>query len=127
MTSIVDLTSDPPKLHGGRCLGCGFVFFPFQTYGCEKCGSYGTSLQPFDLSGSGEVTASTVVHRHADPARTAPFRVARVTLDEGPSVRGLVVQGRDVANGDRVQLARVDDTADDERLAVQFAPIEVTP
>ena len=39
-----DAVPDRPALIGGRCV-CGHVFFPMQTYGCEKCGRYGDDLK----------------------------------------------------------------------------------
>lgn len=122
MTSIVDLDVDPPQLRGGHCRSCGFVFFPFQTYGCEQCGAYGESLVPQALQGHGTVSATTVVHRHASARRTAPFRVVQVALDSGPKVRGVAVEGSEPAVGDVVQLVRLPGEAEDELLAVRFTP-----
>jgi uncharacterized OB-fold protein len=75
-------------LLGGRC-GCGYVFFPMQQFGCERCGR-SNSLQPFALRGSGTLIASATVHFHADKRRTAPFVVGTIALDDGPVVRTLL-------------------------------------
>ncbi|MWA01600.1 hypothetical protein F8568_014690 [Actinomadura sp. LD22] len=120
MTSIVDLDAEPPRLRGGTCRVCGLVFFPFQTYGCEQCGAYGDALQPSPLKGHGTVRATTVVHRHADPRRPAPFSVVQVDLDEGPMVRGVVAEGVELEVGASAQLVKVADAGDDELLAVRF-------
>jgi len=37
--------SDDVVLHGGAC-ECGYVFFPMQTYGCEKCGGTASRFNP---------------------------------------------------------------------------------
>jgi uncharacterized protein len=78
-----------PVLLGGRC-ECGFVFFPMQTFGCERCGKFGDALQPFELKGRGTLRCASTVHVHADEKRTAPFVIGMVALDEGPVVRTLI-------------------------------------
>ncbi len=89
-----------PSLKGGRCQ-CGYVFFPLQSYGCEVCGRSGDALQPQALSGCGTLIASATVHIHAaartptgrtDVApHTAPFTIGSIKLDDGPTVRTLLV------------------------------------
>ncbi|MFF7476944.1 OB-fold domain-containing protein [Streptomyces sp. NPDC008092] len=125
MFPIIDFETDPPQLGGGICRECGFVFFPFQSYGCERCGAYGDSLQPVRLRGSGEVSATTTVHRHADPSRKAPFQVVQVELEQGPRVRALSVEGAEIEVGSPVELVRLSDVdvSEDPRLAVRFAPV----
>ncbi|MEN3351010.1 MAG: uncharacterized protein V7632_4645 [Bradyrhizobium sp.] len=78
-----------PRLKGGRCR-CGYVFFPMQTHGCERCGSHGDALTPCDLSTSGTLLAEATVHIHADKNRPAPFTIVKVALDDGPVVRSLL-------------------------------------
>lgn len=80
---------DRPALLGAAC-ACGYVFFPLQTYGCERCGS--RDIRPRVLSGSGRLLASARVHRHAGKTRQAPFTVVAVALDDGPIVRTLAVE-----------------------------------
>jgi uncharacterized OB-fold protein len=79
---------DRPALLGGVCAGCGYVFFPLQRYGCERCG--GVELEPRVLSGVGTLLASARVHLHAGKTREAPFTVGAVALDDGPVVRTLI-------------------------------------
>jgi uncharacterized OB-fold protein len=86
----------PVGLAGGRCV-CGYVFFPMQTYGCEKCGRFGDDLTPALLAGRGTLIASARVHFHAGKDRAAPFTVAAVKLAEGPVVRSLVAGDDTVA------------------------------
>ncbi len=107
-------------LLGGRC-ACGHVFFPMQTHGCEVCGRHGADLQSMTLSGHGTLLSSTVVPLHADKARTVPFAIGKVMLDDGPVVRTLLLDpAKEIAPGTRM-ISRVvsvgDSTAD-----LRFAP-----
>ena len=90
------------RLKGGRCR-CGYVFFPMQTYGCERCGSHGDALTPCELSAHGTLLAEATVHLHADKNRPAPFTIVKVALDDGPVIRTLLADGSaPVAPGQRV-------------------------
>jgi uncharacterized OB-fold protein len=82
-----DVRPDRPALLGGAC-ACGYVFFPFQQYGCEKCGSL--DLEPRALSGAGRLLAFARVHLHAGKGREAPFTIGSIRLDDGPIVRTLI-------------------------------------
>jgi uncharacterized OB-fold protein len=113
---------DHPALLGGAC-ACGYVFFPLQRYGCEKCGS--VQIEPRVLSGAGRLLASARVHLHAGEGREAPFTVASVRLDDGPIIRTLVVEhAGDLAVGQRMSttLAPVADAEGAPRLDLRFAP-----
>ena len=111
---------DHPALLGGAC-ACGYVFFPLQRYGCEKCG--GLELSPRALSGAGRLLASARVHLHAGKGREAPFTVGSIALDDGPIVRTLI-EGDETGPrpGDRMVtiLAPVDDAEDAPRLDLRF-------
>ncbi|MGY4154185.1 MULTISPECIES: Zn-ribbon domain-containing OB-fold protein [unclassified Bradyrhizobium] len=90
------------RLKGGRCR-CGYVFFPMQTYGCERCGSHGDALTPCELSTNGVLLAEATVHLHADKNRPAPFTIVKVALDDGPVIRTLLADdSAPVAQGQRV-------------------------
>jgi uncharacterized protein len=98
-----------PVLHGGRCR-CGYIFFPMQTYGCERCGSHGDALVPCQLSTSGTLLAEAVVHLHADKSRPTPFTIVKVALDDGPVVRSLLAEGdANISPG--------------QRMTAKFAPV----
>ncbi|WP_076867134.1 Zn-ribbon domain-containing OB-fold protein [Bradyrhizobium mercantei] len=101
-------TSAPerPSLKGGKCAHCGFVFFPMQGYGCEVCGRSGDCLQSLALRGSGSLIASARVHMHNPvPAAAmadvkpleAPFTVGTIKLDDGPTIRTLLVDAKERA------------------------------
>jgi uncharacterized protein len=102
-----------PVLQGGRC-SCGYVFFPMQTYGCERCGSHGNALTPQPLSPRGTLLASAVVHLHADKDRLTPFTIVKVALDDGPVVRTLLADDcGEVAPGQRLEAKLVPLRRDD--------------
>src|ERR1700731_482933 len=83
-----DADPEDPALLGGAC-SCGYVFFPMQAYGCERCGR--AQLSPRALSGRGKLLASARVHMHAGKHRQAPFTVGGIALGGGPIVRPLIV------------------------------------
>lgn len=100
----------PPRLKGGACRRCGYVFHPQQSHGCERCGSTGDALQPQLLEGTGELVASVRVLIHADAERAPPFVVVSVKLDAGPVVRTLLAQDstQNLAVGTRMQACLVE-------------------
>jgi len=77
-------------LKGGAC-ACGYVFFPFQAFGCERCGRSGNDVQPSTLSSHGVLIARVEVHVHQG-LRTAPFVIGAIQLDAGPVVRTLLLE-----------------------------------
>ncbi|WP_442868376.1 Zn-ribbon domain-containing OB-fold protein [Bradyrhizobium sp. CCBAU 11445] len=104
--AVVGTMSAPlhPSLKGGRCMACGFVFFPPQRYGCEVCGRSGDCLQSIALSGSGTLIASATVHMHSPGARPtkhgvkpleAPFTIGTIKLDDGPTIRTIIVDANE--------------------------------
>jgi uncharacterized OB-fold protein len=109
-----------PALLGGEC-DCGYVFFPFQSYGCERCGR--TNLRKRALTGRGKLLASARVHLHASKTREAPFTVGAITLDDGPIVRTLLVDDdKPFRPGDTVvtMLAAARDADGNEKLDLRF-------
>jgi len=89
-------SSEQPALLGGKCRACGYVFFPMQTYGCERCGS--EALEPSALAGRGKLVASVEVFMPAGPHRPAPFTVGSIITDDGAVVRAIL----DVPAGTRL-------------------------
>ena len=114
---------DQPALLGGVCASCGYVFFPLQRYGCERCG--GLDLKPKALSGAGMLLASARVHLHPGKGREAPFTVGAIALDDGPIVRTLIeASDADPRPGARMVsvLAAVADLDGAPRLDLRFTP-----
>jgi uncharacterized OB-fold protein len=78
-----------PVLLGGQCR-CGYIFFPMQTFGCERCGKNGDALQPKALRARGNLVTASIVHLHADKNRSTPFAIGTVALEEGPVIRAVL-------------------------------------
>jgi uncharacterized OB-fold protein len=116
-----------PVLLGGRC-ACGHIFFPMQTFGCERCGKFGEALQPMPLRGHGRLHAAATVHVHADEKRPTPFTVGTIALDDGPIIRTLLLDAPpdDAAPGTEVEAVFVEvDTADGSKaLDLRFRPVK---
>lgn len=114
--------ADGPILLGGRC-ACGYFFFPFQHYGCERCGKSGAHLQPINLRAKGNLIASALVHMHGDKRRHAPFVVGTIALEGGPVIRTLLSsapqQRQSLMVGEFVLVTADDGT---ERLDLRFKP-----
>jgi uncharacterized OB-fold protein len=96
-----------PKLNGGRCKSCGYVFFPPQNYGCESCGALPDQLEPTALAGLGTLQSFATVHLHQDRSgkgTPAPFTVGLIVLDDGPAVRAILTAPTDegLRIGDRM-------------------------
>ena len=80
-----------PRLSGGRCKKCGYIFFPPQSYGCESCGA--TELEAASLAGAGKLHSFATVHVHQDRSGKglqAPFTVGVIVLDDGPAIRSIL-------------------------------------
>ena len=98
---------EPPSLSGKRCTVCGHVFFPPHPYGCDACGASAEKIETVELAGTGTLRAFATVH----PQRVAhaPFTVASIELDRGPTIRALLTCATDeeLSIGDRVHAVRV--------------------
>ena len=96
------------NLGGCRCPTCLTVYFPPRSV-CPVCTQHRHSigrLEPFQLSGEGEVVSYTVVH---DPAEgfemQVPYALAIVKTKEGPQLTAPVVdiEPKDVRIGLKVR------------------------
>ena len=84
------------ELLGMRCGSCGYVAFPRQRYGCEKCGATGAALADVGLATDGKLASFATVHMHqAKGGIAAPFVIGEVVLDAGPTVRATMVEPND--------------------------------
>ena len=83
------------ELLGMRCAACGYVAFPRQRYGCEKCGATGAALADVDLKTDGKLVSFATVHMHQAKNIAAPFVIGEVELDAGPTLRATMVEPND--------------------------------
>jgi hypothetical protein len=97
-------------LAGSTCRRCGLVAFPFEPFGCERCGAPPPELEATALATHGRVRSVAVVHRHHRTDPPTPFVVVDVALDAGPAVTALLADGgeADAAIGDPVRGVVVD-------------------
>jgi uncharacterized OB-fold protein len=85
---LYDVQADNPTLSGTRCSGCGRVYFPPLTIGCEACGATAEYLIPIPVEASGTVHSLPQVHVHRGQP-PAPFTIAEIRLDDGLSSAAL--------------------------------------
>lgn len=82
------------NLAGSRCSVCHSVYFPPRPV-CPSCSMHRKSLgkiEPFQLSGDGEVVTFTVVHEPAEGFEMqVPYVLAVVATVEGPLLTAQVV------------------------------------
>ena len=81
----------PIVLIGHRCKDCGRAAFPPDPYGCEDCGADVGRLSPIDLEARGVIHSLATVHRHHQETPTTPFTVATVVLDDGPTLKAVLI------------------------------------
>jgi uncharacterized protein len=101
---LYSISSEHPALRGRRCVVCGYVFFPPQSYGCEACGALPGQLVPVDLAGSGVLNSFATVHHVQGKGIEAPFTIGVIVLDDGPAVRSVLTSSTDegLRSGDRM-------------------------
>lgn len=97
-------------LEGRRCGSCGYLFFPPQDYGCERCGATDRHLTGIELASRGSLRSSVTVHRQQDQRVKVPFAVGVILLDDGPAVTGILDSDTD------------DDLRIGDRMSVVLAP-----
>ncbi len=109
--SIARFWRETPRrynLGGSRCSNCGTVYFPPRSV-CPSCAKHRQSLgrlEPFQLSGEGEVVTFTIVHDAAEGFEMqVPYALAIVRTREGPMLTGQVVdiEPREVRIGLKVR------------------------
>lgn len=88
---------DSVELLGMKCSSCGYVAFPRQRYGCEKCGATGDALKEVELGSTGTLASFATVHMHQAKSIAAPFVIGEISLDAGPTVRATMVEATDDA------------------------------
>jgi scaffold protein (connect acetoacetyl-CoA thiolase and HMG-CoA synthase) len=95
--SIARFWRETPRrynLGGSRCPVCKTVYFPPRSV-CPSCSIHRRSigkLEPFHLSGEGEVVTYSIVHEPAEGFEMqVPYLLALVKTPEGPLLTGQVV------------------------------------
>jgi uncharacterized OB-fold protein len=134
--SIARFWRETPRrynLSGAKCANCQTVYFPPRTV-CPSCSVHRRSigrLEPFQLSGEGEVLSYTVVHEPAEGFEMqVPYVLALVETREGPRLTGPVVDidPADVRIGLKVRAAfrklREEGAAGVIHYGYKFAPAE---
>ncbi len=93
-----------PLLRAVLCAECGAVAFPPQRFGCESCGAGADSLKEEGIPADGVVHSSATVHPRLMGA-AAPYAIAEILLDAGPTIRALLDTPTDdgVIPGDRAR------------------------
>lgn len=81
----------PIALTGHRCSSCDRVAFPPDPYGCEACGAEASHLEPIELEASGVIHSLATVHRHHAATPATPFTVATIVLDDGPTLKAVLI------------------------------------
>lgn len=76
-------------LVGGECR-CGHVFFPFQQFGCERCGAFGDAIEERLLEGVGQLSSQVEVVMPSPAGLPPPYRIGTVHLARGGVVRALL-------------------------------------
>jgi scaffold protein (connect acetoacetyl-CoA thiolase and HMG-CoA synthase) len=124
------------NLGGCRCANCGTVYFPPRSV-CPTCSKHRRSigrLEPFHLSGDGEVVTYTIVHDAAEGFEMqVPYVLAIVKTIEGPQLTGQVVDvdPAEVRIGLKVRATfrrlREEGKAGVIHYGYKFTPAEATP
>jgi uncharacterized protein len=121
--------SPNPRLNGGHCSACGYVFFPPQSYGCESCGAPPEKLEPKSLKGEGVLSSFATVNLHQDRGMETPFTVGVIVLDDGPAIRAVLTHKTDhgLKIGDRMHavVVPVENEAGATAIELRFAKREI--
>ncbi|MFT5530728.1 MAG: putative OB-fold protein [Candidatus Poriferisodalaceae bacterium] len=72
-------------------------------FGCEQCGATPDRFSEVKLAARGEIHAFATVHRHHHPRPETPFTVATIVLDDGPTLKAVVVGDTEAIVGARVE------------------------
>jgi uncharacterized OB-fold protein len=105
LLQIEDEAAHKWSLPGNRCRDCGEVFHP-PRYRCARCTS--GNLEPVELARTGTVVSCTQVHQtHPESLVPAPYWVALISLDNGPTIEAVCpvsLEATPPGVGGRVQL-----------------------
>lgn len=83
------LDGNTPLLAGTECKSCRHRWFPAVSFGCERCGAFGTDLISREFSGEGRLLSQVTVNEGDNS-----FILAMIELTDGP-VLGGIIEGQD--------------------------------
>ena len=102
----------------------GALAFPRTAYGIGASGTPAEAAEPVSLSGRGEVLVCVPVHQKLSPSMVLPLQVARIRLDEGIVLDGLIDGAEEPRPGTKVQAVLVPEERDGTAvLACRFRPV----
>lgn len=117
---------DAAVLLAMRCADTGAIAFPRTPYGIGASGAPPERAEPVALSGRGEVLICVTIHQPLSPGMATPLLVARLRLEEGIVLDG-VIDGTDeaaVRPGTKVQAVLVPEERDGRTVhACRFRPV----
>ncbi len=111
------------KLMGTKCKKCGNVTIPLKPI-CPKCGSF--DVEEFETKGEGIIKSFTVIY--VAPKKfedKAPYAIAIVKLDEGPSIMGRLL-GIDLNKADEIKIGtrvKFEPLVENGETIVAFRPV----
>ena len=88
-----------PVAIGTTCASCDFAWFPPVEFGCERCGSYGSSL----IQSSFLLKGTLLSFADILPGTDAGFTLSTIELENGPTIRAILGCTTEMAIGDLAQ------------------------
>lgn len=112
-----------------RCRDTGVLAFPRTPYGIGESGAAPERTEAVTLSGRGEVLVCVTIHQPLSPGLATPLLVARLRLEEGLVIDGVLdaVDEASTRPGTRVQAVLVPQEQDGKILhSCRFRPVGAT-
>lgn len=100
-------TGDGAVLLALRDPATGTLAFPRTPYGIGGSGTPAEAAEPVELSGRGEVLVCITVHQPLSPGMKVPLLVARLRLEEGIVLDGILEGTEEPAPGTKVRAVLV--------------------
>lgn len=117
-------TGDQAVLLALRDPASGALAFPRTAYGIGASGTPTEAAEEVTLSGRGEVLVCVPVHQKLSPNMVLPLQVARIRLEEGIVLDGVIDGAEEPRPGTSVQAVLVPEERDGTAvLACRFRPI----
>lgn len=102
----------------------GALAFPRTAYGIGASGTPAELAEPVELSGRGEVLTCITVHQPLSPGMAVPLLVARLRLEEGVVLDGIIDGTEEPRPGTPVQAVLVPEEREGGAvLACRFRPV----